>query len=161
MQTQLETLRNHYEQTQKSFDDACDQVGFFLDQQPTLYKISIVAIHFFRAITVFAMMEINPFSPLTSLAILIPASLLYRAAVERFCTFRFTLPALSGGLALWVAKQAVIALVVESAFSLLTTAAAGVGICSLAGYLVFVYSRSHFDVEKRMLNLSQSCCSMG
>jgi hypothetical protein len=154
----IQTICNHFEENQKVFDGACDQFGSFLDQKPTIYKATIIAIHVFRAIAVFAMMEMGSFAPIVSLGILIPASLMYRAAVERFCTFRFTLPALVGGLAMWEAKQSLIALSAKSAFSYLSLLGAGAGIASLAGYLLFVCTLSHFDVEKRMLNLRHSCC---
>ncbi|MBX9923823.1 MAG: hypothetical protein K2Y01_06905 [Rhabdochlamydiaceae bacterium] len=153
-------IRSNCEQTQKNFDATCNQAGSILDKKPTTYKVAIIAIHIFRAIAILGMIEMTPFSPLTSLAILIPASLLYRAAVERFCTFRFTLPALVGGTAMWMTKQALISLAVKSAFSSIGTLfAAGLAVSSLAGYLIYICYLSHFDIERRMQNLQKSCCS--
>lgn len=153
-------IRSHCEQVERSFDKSCNKVGSFLDHSPTVFKIAIVATHFFRAIAVFAMMELAPYSPLMSLAILVPSSLLYRAAVERFCRFRFTLPALVGGTALWVTKQAMITLVTKTALASVSTVfTAGIGMGVLAGYTVFVHYQSHADVEKRVRSLGKDCCS--
>jgi NAD/NADP transhydrogenase alpha subunit len=152
-------LQGHLVQAQKTFDKACDQAGAYLDKNPTMYKIAIFATHIFRSIAVLGMIETNPFSPLVSLTMLVSSSLLYRAAVERFCTFRFTLPSLAGGAAMYVTKQAIVSLAAKSAFtSIGALFSIGFGLCSLAGYLIFVSSLSHFDVERRMQNMAKSCC---
>lgn len=152
-------IQNRCMQTKQAFDKSCDNVGAFLDTKPTLYKVAIFATHLFRSLAVLGMIAACPFSPQVSIALLIGSSLLYRAAVERFCTFRFTLPSLVGGSALWMTRQAVIALSAGSAFtSIGALFAIGFGACSLAGYLVFVARLSHFDVERRMSNVQKNCC---
>ncbi len=153
-------IQNHYMQTQKVFDEACNQVGDFLDNNSTLYKIAIFATHIFRSFAVLGMVAASPFSPLVSMALLVSTSLLYRAAVERFCRFRFTLPSLVGGTTMWVTKQAVTAVANKSAFtSIGALFSVGFGLCSFGGYLVFACCLSHLDVEKRLQNLQKPCCS--
>lgn len=152
-------LQEHLSKAQNTFDKTCDQVGAYLDKNPTMYKIAIFATHIFRSIAVLGMIETNPFSPLVSLTMLVSSSLLYRAAVERFCTFRFTLPSLAGGTAMYITKQAAISLATKSAFtSIGAVFSIGFGLCSLAGYLIFVSYLSHNDVERRMQNMTKSCC---
>jgi len=136
-----------------------DKVGKHLDSNPALYEKTLVINHIFRATTVFAFMKTLPFSLPVSFGVMLAPSLLYRASIERFCVFRFTLPALAGGTALWAAHAAAISLVAGTAFSSLAAfLSAGLGIASLAGYLVFVYKTSHEDIENYMKTSNRKLC---
>ena len=130
------------------FDKECDKVGAFLDRNPTLYKVVLVASHVFRAISMYAMMESLPLHPVVSMGLLLIPSLLYRSAVERFCKFRFSLPSAVGGLAIWVGRAALISCLAGVAFvSISSSLCTGLGFLALGGYACFICNISHLDVE--------------
>ena len=86
-------------------------------------------------------------------------SLLYRASIERFCIFRFTLPSLAGGSALWMSRAAVISLLAGTAFSSLgAILKMTLGVFSLAAYLGFIYKTSNADIENYMQNINKKQC---
>ena len=118
------------------FDEWCDSVGNWLDQNPTVYKVALIVNHVVRALMNFAMMVWMPMPLLGSAGLMLIPSLLYRASVERFCVFRFTLPSWAGGVAMSIAMISV-----------------SLGGVLLAGYIVMVMYISHNDVEERMARL--------
>jgi hypothetical protein len=85
-----------------NFDAGADFLAGKLDRYPNVYKTTLVASHFFRAVMMSCMISA---SPLIGIGLAIPLSLVYRFSVERFCIFRFTLPSLIGGLALFIFKS--------------------------------------------------------
>ena len=148
--------------TRECFDKQCDKVGKFLDKHPLLYKITLVISHIFRAVMMFALMHLIPLSPLLTCGLMLIPTLLYRSAIERFCAFRFSLPSLAGGLAIWAARATLVSIIAGVAFSsLAATCWTILGPLSLAGYLAFICYISHKDVEKRLEDLSKEkpCCS--
>lgn len=148
-------------------DDAYDAVGKFLDKNPTIYKIVLVACHFFRAIPMFAMMECMPLPAAAGVAGgSIAGALMYRAAVERFCCFRFAIPSMVGGGAAWLAKIAIVNYISGAAFSSLGAVIANTLLfIPMLSYTAWVIYLAHEDIEKRMELLgkagpdpSGSCC---
>lgn len=132
---------------------AYDQVGNYLDNHPTLYKVVLVACHFFRTVTMFAAMMWMP-SPLpVTVGIMVAGSLLYRAAVERFCCFRFTIPSLVGAGAAWLTQIAAVNYLSGAVLTTLGAALHTLAILPLLGYTAWVIYLSHQDIENRMKQL--------
>jgi hypothetical protein len=133
-------------------------VGEFLDNHPKLYKVCIVASHFFRSSMMFALMEVSPLGKVASCSIMLGFSFFYRASVERFCPWKFTLPSIFGAFALWAAKSALIATISKAVFISLTAAlGATLGYLSLAAYIGYIFYLSHTDVQAH-LEKKHSCC---
>lgn len=147
-------ITNRLLEIQSSFNRAMDQVGVFLDEHPTTYKAALVACHLFRTYPMYGMML---YSPVATGTLFLASSLLYRAAVERFCIFRFTLPAMAGGVSLWIAKATVTSLLAKGTFYSLGTFLTGsLGVLPLIAYTVFICKISHNDIEN--LLKEKSCC---
>ena len=164
----LEITQHLIEQWGVFFDQQCKKVGHFLDKNPFIYKIVMIANHLFRASAMFAMMLYSPLHPLATAGILLGQSLLYRASVERFCSFLFTIPSMVGGIALWTGQKALISYLAGTAFSslggvLLTSVAA----ISITGYLGYICYVSHRDIDAYMTRIngasddSNGCCGIG
>jgi hypothetical protein len=155
----IKYAKTQYKEVQNLANAQYSKVGSHLDKNPNLYTKALIINHLFRASTVFAVMKALPFSLPISFGVMLAPSLLYRASIERFCVFRFTLPALAGGTALWAAHAAAISLVAGTAFtSLAAFLTAGLGISSLAAYLVFVYKTSHNDIEDHIKTSNRKLC---
>lgn len=155
------TLQTHVLKGKEYFDMGCEKIAEFLDQNPLLYKITLIACHIFRALTMGAFMAYSLLGSLATCSLTLFSSVLYRAGVERFCAFRFMMPSVLGAAAFWAAKAAAVSFVAGAAFSTLgTTLGFGLGVASLAGYLTFVCFISHSDVENHLqkLNLAPQCC---
>jgi len=155
----IDLIQANWTLATKNFDAKCDKVGLFLDKNPTCFKTVLFASHLFRATSMYGMMECLPFSLPVTAGLMIFSSVLYRASIERFCSFRFTLPSLAGGVALWGAKNAAILILSKAAFSSIGAFfSAGLGIACLAGYLVFICKVSDSDVEKYMSRFNKKIC---
>ncbi len=144
-------------QTISHFEKNLSRVAHFLDKSPTTYKVSLISSHIFRAASMYAMMETFPMP--ISLGLMAASSLLYRASIERFCIFRFTLPSLAGGAAMWAVKSTAIALlagkVMASSGMVLL---AGVSVACLAAYFIHICRLAHNDIEKYMQK-QKGCCA--
>ena len=104
-------------QVKDLFDEQCNDIGKFLDRNPNMYKAAIATNHVVKAIMVFATMTWSPLSaPVTGCAML-ASSLLYRASVERFCSFRFTVMSLLGAAAIGMTVPALTAVAAGTAFT--------------------------------------------
>ncbi len=88
-----------------NFDAGTNFLATKLDRYPNVYKVTLLASHFFRTFMTYCMISA---SPLIGIGLAVPLSLVYRFSVERFCIFRFTLPSLIGGLALFILKSSAI-----------------------------------------------------
>ncbi len=165
------TVENAYQTVKTKIDEAYDAVGKFLDENPTIYKIVLIACHFFRAVAMFALMEWIPLPMPVTVAGMVGGTLLYRAAVERFCCFRFAIPSMAGGAAAWLAKAGAINCISGAALSSVGLAIANALLfLPLLGYTAWVIYLSHEDIEKRMETLGQekpglamqndSCCQI-
>lgn len=141
---------------------AYDSVGRFLDKNPTLYKIVLVVSHFFRAAAMYGMMLVMPVPIPAAMGIMLGGSLLYRAAVERFCCFRFALPSFVGAVAIWVARAAIINIVSGTVLHPVgMVLGCTLALAPLAGYVTWVSYQSHVDINKRMKKIkkpSGGCC---
>lgn len=126
-----------------------DAVGESLDQHPTLYKVVLVAAHFFRAAAMFSFMMWMPTPLPVTIGIMVAGSLLYRAAVERFCCFRFTLPSLTGAGAAWLTQLAHMSIASKAALTALGMALHALTFLPLLGYAIGVIYLAHRDVENR------------
>jgi hypothetical protein len=137
--------------------NAYDTVGKFLDKNPTLYKVVLVACHFFRAAAMCGFMLWMPIPLPITAGIMIIGSLLYRAAVERFCCFRFTIPSLVGAGTAWLAKLSIINFVTRAALaSLGLIIVNSLAFLPFLGYIAWVIYLSHRDIEKRMKLLEET-----
>ncbi len=119
-----------------NFDSSCNLLAKEFDKRPLLYKTALTVSHIFRAVMMCALMSLSPFF---TFGVILPLSLLYRVTVERFCTFRFTLPSLVGGSAMIFAQTSII------------------GGFSLAAYVAMVSYISHNDIEN-YLKSKTPCC---
>jgi hypothetical protein len=128
-----------------NFEESANFLAKKLDRYPNLYKVTLVASHFFRAFMTYCMISA---SPLIGIGLAVPLSLVYRFSVERFCIFRFTLPSLIGGLALFILKSSAIA-----------------GAPLLILYTAVVFHICSEDINTYMKNLHakkpKPCCKMG
>jgi len=128
-------------ESKQVLDEWCDSLGNWMDEHPTVYKVVLVVSHLFRAAMILAMIDWMQLPIFMSAGLMLIPSLLYRASVERFCVFRFTLPSWAGGIALWIARGAI------------GTVYAPLGAALLVGYGVMILYISHTDIEARMARL--------
>lgn len=101
------------------------------------------------------MMALMPINPIASIGILFGANLMYRLAVERFCSFRFALPSCVGATALWLSSASAIRTFSATVFQVLGQI---VGQIPLIVYSIWACYQSHKDVENK-LREGASCCS--
>ena len=120
---------------------------------PQYTKLSSLPAHFFRAAAMFGFMMWMPTSLPVTIGIMVAGSLLYRAAVERFCCFRFTIPSLVGAGAAWLAHLTRMNIASNAALASLGIALHALAFLPLLGYAVGVIYLSHRDVENRMKQL--------
>lgn len=83
-----------------------NQAKTYLEQNPRLYKVTLLVNHLFRAVCMGALMFVlaEAFSPVLACGVCLGGALLYRITVEGNCAFKFALPATFGGFALWTAS---------------------------------------------------------
>ena len=70
-----------------------------------LYKVILIANHFFRAIAMLALPCILPFPYALNVGLCGAGSLLYRLTVEAHCPYKFALPAFAGAVAIGIAQR--------------------------------------------------------
>lgn len=147
----LNPIEKAYHTVSSGINEAYDVVGKFLDKNPTLYKIVLMASHFFRAVAMFGAMMWLPIPMLVTTGVMVTGTLLYRAAVERFCCFRFAIPSMVGAGAAWFAHLTAVNFVSGVALSSIAmTIAHSLLFLPLLGYTAWVIYLSHSDIEKRM-----------
>lgn len=126
-------------------------VGAFFDEHKTIYKLVIIADHFFRSIAMYALMNFLPFTMTTNMALCLGGSLLYVFSAERFCSaFKFSLASNLGAMSFhyfhkWQALALISKGIAEQSFQVF-----GLGILRalpLAYYLVYVIQVSNRNVE--------------
>jgi hypothetical protein len=163
----MNAIQVGYDKAKSYIDKAYDASGKFLDKNPVLYKIVLVACHFFRTAAMYGLMMWLPIPKPATAAGMIAGTLLYRAAVERFCIFRFAIPSMVGAGAAWLAHVAIVNFVSGAALtSVGMTVANSLALVPLAGYIGWVSYISHRDIEQRMKTLSgnkkkigeEDCC---
>ncbi len=120
------------------FDSTCERGGSFLDHNPNLYKTALLVSHISRAIMMYTAFSL---SPIFACTILVPISLLYRVSVERFCCFRFTMPSLFGGIALYLVEKSMLGYIPLTAYSILA--------CSIVNN----------DINTYMARPKNGCCA--
>jgi hypothetical protein len=145
-----------------------DPVSKFLDDHPKVYKIYIFSMHFFRSTLMFALMTVSPLPVIVTVGLMGGASFLYFAGVEKkFCNFKFTIPSTFGGIALWMAKAAIIKIVAGTAFiNLGAFLIVSAGLTSLVLYTTWVCYISHRDIrnyfeKKHLASTNQNPCCAG
>jgi hypothetical protein len=158
----MNAIQAGYEKVKGYIDQTYEKTGKFLDKNPVLYKVVLVACHFFRALPMYGLMMWLPISkPVIAVAaaVMIGGTLLYRAAVERFCSFRFAIASMVGATAAWLAHAAIVNFVSGLALMSIGLAIANsIALVPLAAYVGWVIYMSHKDIEKRVASLSKSCC---
>ncbi len=128
-----------------------NNVGDFLDKHPTVYKVVLIGCHFFRTLTMFGAMVYMPLPMVATAAIMVGGSLIYRAAVERFCCFRFTMESLMGAGAAWLAMIGTINFISGAALaSVGLIIANSIALLPVLGYTAWVIYLSHTDIENKM-----------
>lgn len=128
-----------------------NNVGDFLDKHPTVYKVVLVGCHFFRTLAMFGAMVYLPLPMLATATIMVGGSLIYRAAVERFCCFRFTIESLVGAASAWLAMIGTINFISGAALaSVGLIIANSLALLPVLGYMAWVIYLSHTDIENRM-----------
>ncbi|MEM1283455.1 MAG: hypothetical protein AAGG81_07865 [Chlamydiota bacterium] len=131
-----------------------NHIGNYLDKHPTVYKVGLVGCHFFRTLTMFAAMVYLPLPMAVTSAIMVGGSFLYRAAVERFCCFRFTIESLIGAGSLWCVMIGTVNFVSGAALaSVGMIFANSIALLPIVGYTVWVIYASNRDIEERMKKL--------
>ncbi len=142
---------------EQKLDRAYENAGKFLDNHPTVFKVVLLGSHFFRAAGMFALMMVSPFPFPVTCGMILAGSVIYRAAVERFCSFRFALPSCVGAAAMLFSQTPIISLISGQAFSSLGlamgTIAGAAPLLLYAGWIVYL---CHRDVEARVKQ--ESCC---
>ena len=142
-------------------DRSLNEVGNFLDKHKQVYKVVIVANHFFRAAMMWTLRAMMPFTPAVSFLVSFAASVSYRATIERFCQFRFAVLSCLGAFAFQISAPS-IALIVNglALASIKAFASAMLGIIPAILYLVTVVWVSNSSVEDHAKkNLKTSCCA--
>ena len=119
---------------EQKVEDVNQAAGKFLDEHPTVFKVVLIGSHFFRAASIFALMVLSPLPLPITCGIILVGSLIYRAAVERFCSFRFALPSCVGGAALLFSQSYLITLILGQAFASL-----GLALVSIAGIVPLAF----------------------
>lgn len=152
----MSPVEKAYHVVVKGIENAYNTVGEFLDNNPVLYKIVQVANHFFRSLAMFGLMVWLPIPMPVTACLMVGGTLLYKAAVERFCSFRFAIPSLVGAGALWLARLAVINFISGTALSSVgMTIACALAFIPLAAYTAWVVYIAHTDIERRKFQLKE------
>src|ERR1700722_8234217 len=95
----IESINKGMAKIENQLNEWFEPVRDFFDKHPELYKVIVVAMHFFRAVGMFALMVISPLPMVATFGIMLGFNLIYFAAVERFCPWKFALPSTLGCLA--------------------------------------------------------------
>ena len=127
-------------------------IGNFFEENPTVFKIALIANHFFRTISMIAFMLVMPYSMPANIACCFIGSLFYRLTVEKNCAYKFALPAFGGAIAYLTGKKALESLISSVAFeSLNAFGAACFELVPLMAYTAYVVLTVDYDVDN-------SCC---
>lgn len=138
-------------------DPILEGYGKFLDDNPTVNKLHVAAMHFFRAFKTFATMMVLPFHPAVNALLGVVPSFVYFGAIERFCQFKFELWSMAGGMAMYTAMPAIVSICTATAFaSIGAFALAMAQLIPLIVYSVTVVIVAHQDVEASIRR--GSCC---
>lgn len=149
----MNTIDNACNTFMNGIQKVYDGTGKFLDKHPSLYKVVLVACHFFRAVSMFGFMMWMPTPLPVTIGVMVAGSLLYRAAVERFCCFRFTIPSLVGAGAAWLSHLTFVNSVSNAALTSLGITVNALASIPLLGYTAWIVYLSHKDIENRMKQL--------
>ncbi len=141
------------------------QIANFFDKYPTVYKITLIINHLFRAAAMVGLMFIPGIPKLPGMAICFVGYLFYRLTVEKNCAYKFALPAFAGAAAFMLALPAIINIINGLAF---TTASSGFLACAslipLPLYAAYILLTVSYDVDKTLGQRSPneaakaSCC---
>lgn len=128
-----------------------DWLGNFLESHPTVYKITLIINHLFRAAMMVGLMFI-PHVPLAaSIPICLVGSLFYRLTVEKNCAYKFAIPAFAGAAAVMLALPAIMSIIEGSAFTTVATGfknvASFIPFSIYAGYIILTVN---YDVDKAL-----------
>lgn len=145
-------------------NEFCQPIAKFLEDHPRLYKICAVAIHIIRASSMYALMQVSLFPAAVTWGLMIGATVLYRAAFEGVCPWKFTIPSMIGAGVIWVSRATLITLIAGNALdSLGDTLGTFLGLLSLISYVGWICYLSHKDIENRLaknkVNLEESTCT--
>lgn len=134
-------------------------IGAWFDERPKLYKAAVVANHLFRMFSMYAFMGALPFSPVVKAVVGLSSSLFYNVTIERFCQFRFAMPAFAGAVAFSMSKDALAQIVCGVALSSFKTfAGASLGAVPLIIYGAWVISIASENVDRYIEQRAFCCC---
>lgn len=121
--------------------------GKWLDEHPIANKIVVLVNHIFRAVGMFALMAVLPFSLPINCALGLGASLFYRYTIERFCHFKFAIPACLGGMALHLTSPSLHLLIYQVASQAMASVTSLLSAVCLTLYALKVIWISNRDVD--------------
>lgn len=153
MQSMIQSVENFAKNSLRT-------VTKFLDKNPAIYKVVLIACHFFRACGMYGFMMVSPFSLPATCILGVGGSLLYRASVERYCCYRFAIPSCLGAGAYWISKASIIQIMTKAAFKSLEKLAWN-AVCALPfiGYVGYVIYLSHTEFEQKGRGIGSHCVS--
>jgi hypothetical protein len=126
-------------------------IGEFLENHPTIYKITLIINHLFRAAMMVGLMFIPGVPLYASMPVCFVGSLFYRLTVEKNCTYKFALPAFAGAAAFMLALPALISMINGVAFA---TVASGFAACAsflpLLLYGTYIFLTVNHDVNQKL-----------
>lgn len=147
-----------YDTVSQTIEDSIIAVNEWLDENPTMAKVVMVAMHVFRAASMAALLYVLPFHPIVNLAISLTASVVYFGTIEKKgCPFRFSLLSCAGGEAMVMAQWSISAIINQIAFESLKNIAFTVGgFAAITAYAIGAVYISHQAIEAK----KQCCCSV-
>jgi len=143
------------------FEKPTTYLGNFLEKHPTIYKITLIINHLFRAVMMVGLMFIPGVPLYASMPICFVGSVFYRLTVEKNCAYKFALPAFAGAAAFMLALPAFINMINGIAF---LTIASGFATCAsflpLLLYGTYICLTVNYDVNKTLEKIKnkQTCC---
>jgi hypothetical protein len=134
------------------------KIGSWLKDHSTIFKITLVIMHLFRAGAMVGLMFIPGVPLIPALVVGFVGSIIYRLTVERKCAFKFALPSFAGAAAFMLALPAIINMVNGISF---VNATAGVIACAsllpLALYCVYIVLSVNHEVNTLPPEAEEDC----
>jgi len=138
-------------------------VGTWLNANPRIQTVTVVAMHALRIIETVALMHILPFSFTTNCLVALSAKVIYRLSIERCCNFHFVLPSIFAAAVYGYSKPALDLIVSRKAFdtfSNFTLASLGLTLALATSYTIvsLAFSETQKQIAKNGSSFSKSVC---
>ncbi len=158
----MRSLEKAYQKINFHYESNLAKIGDWLDRHPKINTIVVIANHIFRALGMLALFTVMPGSFLAKCAIMLGASLFYRITIERFCHFRFAIPACLGGMAMELSIPALANIINGAAIqSFASLGTSLIAISPLVLYLAGIVWISHSPIQeliKKKKAQDNPCC---